>query len=1176
MKLTRLDLTRFGHFTDHALDLPAAKGIHVLFGRNAAGKSTIADGILYALFGWPGKRTERTYAFLHGTTKLRVGVTLQTDDGVELRMARRKGQGITVLDPTTNVASEELDARVTALLRGLTPDQWRNRYGLTQQSLRAGGARLQATGGDAGQALAAAQDGISVVHDTLARITAQRERIHTAGRGAGALVDAVKEFEAARTDAKKAVADPERYERDVMRCAELAAQLEQSRERQAVYQAKHAQLVHVRNAAPQLARWQELRDAIDAIVFESDSWTKSEHESFVQLTRDLATLREDIANLDIKLAAERESLEGIVVEEQLLAAGEQIAALQQRLELVRSARQGLAGFEADVITARRELATAVADAGSESIVPAPQRAELRAALAAARRADERALDAIERRAKAEDGLAAARADLEDAGGKDAADEEAALDAVYNDAQKVDIDHERTTREAATSRLEALELRARALPGCDVDLAGARALALPAAADIRTLEARFEAIESELATRQKVLADVDQHLPAKRDRLAELEREGAVPDRAQLEQLRQTRDAAWQLVRDAIVDPSGELDQARAAVPAVDAGIAGADACADDIARDSERAGEAGMIRREIVLEEQRERDARERIAELEAARRQLSDGEWTSLWAGAGVAPTSPEAMQAFTESVTVLRADATKLDADMASVSAKLSGVRALHGELGLLLGAQERGAALDHEDEFAAFERLRSLAATRRSQLGKQRELRAGAQATVTTCERDHAAATKAGDAAVTERDTCRTTLETECASTGVAFGTFDAIEARIAGHEAAERASAALAAAERSHDTARSCVEEFAADVATLVAALDPDAAQLDPAVAEATTSELASRLGSAQVAEQRRQALARQVHDLEVTARQRTASREQLEQQLVDMQERVGVANVEALAVLDASWIEREELLAEQRELDNTLRERTHLSARQLLDLRGDDDDTALAVRIDALGAKADACEQERATDTAERDQLVAAINAAETSTVVAEARQRQQQAMTRIELLVPELRRLAIQEQLLREFLEQQARESRGPLLERASGYFARITCGEFTGLDLDRDADGNGVLVAMRPNDDQPVNVQDGLSEGTADQLFLALRLAAIAIEAASGAERMPLIIDDVLMSFDDDRARATLEVFGELAERTQVVFLTHHAHLVELARRSLDQDMLAVIDVAAGDSVSE
>jgi uncharacterized protein YhaN len=73
------------------------------------------------------------------------------------------------------------------------------------------------------------------------------------------------------------------------------------------------------------------------------------------------------------------------------------------------------------------------------------------------------------------------------------------------------------------------------------------------------------------------------------------------------------------------------------------------------------------------------------------------------------------------------------------------------------------------------------------------------------------------------------------------------------------------------------------------------------------------------------------------------------------------------------------------------------------------------------------------------------------------------------------------------------------------------------------------------------------------MSEGTQDQLFLALRLAAVGQSLEAGTH-LPFLADDLFVNFDDDRARAGLEVLGELSRSTQVLFFTHHAHLKSLA----------------------
>ncbi len=105
------------------------------------------------------------------------------------------------------------------------------------------------------------------------------------------------------------------------------------------------------------------------------------------------------------------------------------------------------------------------------------------------------------------------------------------------------------------------------------------------------------------------------------------------------------------------------------------------------------------------------------------------------------------------------------------------------------------------------------------------------------------------------------------------------------------------------------------------------------------------------------------------------------------------------------------------------------------------------------------------------------------------------------------------------------------------------------------------------VLECMRA-DGAPVRVE-GLSDGTRDQLYLALRLASIEQHVSRNAPA-PLVVDDALVNFDDPRSRATFALLGELATRTQVLFFTHHSHMVELAREALPAARLVLHDLGA------
>ena len=127
------------------------------------------------------------------------------------------------------------------------------------------------------------------------------------------------------------------------------------------------------------------------------------------------------------------------------------------------------------------------------------------------------------------------------------------------------------------------------------------------------------------------------------------------------------------------------------------------------------------------------------------------------------------------------------------------------------------------------------------------------------------------------------------------------------------------------------------------------------------------------------------------------------------------------------------------------------------------------------------------------------------------------------------------------------------------MVAAASTYFALITGGRYPRLAADETGD-QPVLKAERA-DGVRIGVE-AMSEGTADQLYLALRLAALELRHASHPQ-MPLVLDDVLVTSDDARAANILRALARFAERGQVLLFTHHRHLIEVARATLGDDAL-------------
>ena len=108
------------------------------------------------------------------------------------------------------------------------------------------------------------------------------------------------------------------------------------------------------------------------------------------------------------------------------------------------------------------------------------------------------------------------------------------------------------------------------------------------------------------------------------------------------------------------------------------------------------------------------------------------------------------------------------------------------------------------------------------------------------------------------------------------------------------------------------------------------------------------------------------------------------------------------------------------------------------------------------------------------------------------------------------------------------------------------------------------------LLIAIRDMGEEcPV---EALSEGARDQLYLALRIAAVETYAAQ-AEPLPFIADDLLVHFDDTRAAAAIALLADLGRTTQVILFTHHDHVVALAERQPGVGVQALPPIPVGHS---
>jgi hypothetical protein len=120
-----------------------------------------------------------------------------------------------------------------------------------------------------------------------------------------------------------------------------------------------------------------------------------------------------------------------------------------------------------------------------------------------------------------------------------------------------------------------------------------------------------------------------------------------------------------------------------------------------------------------------------------------------------------------------------------------------------------------------------------------------------------------------------------------------------------------------------------------------------------------------------------------------------------------------------------------------------------------------------------------------------------------------------------------------------------------PLLnQRMADAVKRFTAGKY----YDLRADSSLALNVISPETGDIIAVSS-LSGGTADQMYLALRLSAADMISGTG-EKLPLIMDEVFAQYDDVRTKETFEYLKELSQQRQIIFFTCKGREVEIARQ--------------------
>ncbi len=1153
--LTVLHLRRYGALSDVALPLGA--GLTLVVGANEAGKSTTLAALGDLLWGLP-QRTAR-YALV---PRNQVRLEADLEDGTRVV---RTGKGLLARDGLSPAAAHPWGGDAEGHRAA-----WSTAFGLDHAALRAGGQAVCRGAGDLAELVFTARQGQGV-HELLERLRTRADDLYKEHRGNKGV--AVRRALAAHATAREELLDATTRASRVVEAEALVTEL-----RGRVEAAAAAELATSRDRATRerqqrcaddAARLRAVREALASARAEGPVLEQAALEAWEEAAASLAAVRSARAERREQVAAWSHEQERLAREPALLADGDLVEALQQQAEARAGDRaraqvlaeraeraEGAGHAVLDELTGVAAGATPLAERWAGLAVPADLAAQLDAAA-------EQQVPLAAAVAAAAARVADARAALHQARSGPELLDPVLVDPVEEglgllQAEGSPLQRWRCAGDAAAAATAARREHLVAAGSADPD----GPVPEPPSAD-RVAEVLDRLTTTGVAERDR---ERDEHEAQQQVRAAEAALEGGAasvpagdgPGGARLVALRAARDALWQQVRAQLVGATAPAADAAALAEDYAAAVAAADDGADACVAAAEADGAAAARRRELQERLDALRAARDALAPAHAEAIDAREA-YAAVWARAGVAVPPPGRAEVVRHALEEARAAgvlAAQREAEAAAAAVEAgAGLR----RLAALLAAAGRpvvGAAdpVDGAPAEAVLGAARRLVAECDAGREARQELRLAAQAAA-AAEDEHAAAT----AALAAWRTGWRELATAAGLPAV----LDAVGWRRR-RDLLERAGAHRDQAAAVREEAGAAGAAWAAWCAAVgeVAVrhgepFDPTAPEAAPAAVSALWARVSSARRDEGVWEDRAARLAEaalaEAADDAAEARARAV--------LADLRAGQGstVAGEGADDGEDAALLGRSravrDLLARERALLASLTAAAGADAdveEVVTSLAGLD-----AARLDQLARDAAAAaEAARAARDAARDELTTAqlsLDALVRGRSAAALRAVEQQHLAAVAEAAERYAVAHLQRTVLGEQLEAYAARHASPLLHAAGQLLERLTDGRWVGVA----AVGGGEQRALEVVDGEGGHHPPSeLSEGTADQVFLALRLAGIRQlqdeRARAGQPLLPVVLDDTLMTFDDARAVRALEVLAELD--LQVVVLTHHEHLGRLA----------------------
>jgi uncharacterized protein YhaN len=1187
MRITGLHLQAYGHFASHSLDFGRERhlspGLHVVYGHNEAGKSTTLRALSSVLFGYPHQVVD---GFRHDAKDIALGIDLLAADGRTLSFVRRR-RGKHTLTAADGSALDE--SVVGNFLGGVSRDVFEKVFALDHHRLRAHAQALLADGGSLGFSLAEAGSGIAGLKAVLDKLKAERGDLFLAAGSRPKLNKAIAEFSRLRKEAKQSTVSPAEYRGHEKGIQETEAELQKTRKQRKEIETGIIRLERIAKNLPLRAEHRVLTGRIEELDAVPDLPPEFAQQR-VKACADRDAARDDIAAASAAAEKLEQRIAAISIDADILARSEDIEELTQQRPVIENQEAARPKQEAEreelLNLAAGQMAKAELDGGPADLAgmlpPALKRKAVRTLGAAGKQSMAQRTIALE---NAENAARALKKAQDRAAQTSKPSPVAALSRALTAANNLgpiaaDIAKRTRALERKTKTLSQTisgligglggdpELPADGAAGpcaagpCEDRAAVLRELAIPPektevryADELAALDLKIKACNGEVERLNAEMAETHETIVA-------METAGDVATEDDLRAARHARDHGWALVRGLYVDRLAGLDDAvRSFAPdgrvaeTYEHRVREADQAVDTLRAHIQESTELALLRRRVAVLDAKKADGTEALKPLHARRDALLT-EWRALWPAGLITVQSPGEMVDWLTRRSNALATADELEEEREAIGERVD--QEQHARQTLAAAMEAFAAPLAD----GGFEALRDRARGIIEEAAEAKSRYDSAEASVREMSEQKVHADEAADKVESRiRDWTANWLKALADAGLPADQTIDAaaIDGAAATLEVIDELDDLKSRIDRLNhhiESMRTAGERFGDAVAGVAAAL----ADAPAGTAVQVCRWLEQRLREARDVRTEHKGLAEQ---LEI----RTADRDRANGKLCHSQAaldalcvQAGCADPGELAGIERRSTDKRDALRARKEIETRVREDG--GGRDIAALFEECDSVpADQIAADLVSLKADREDSEGTVDKlmAERAKRQAEFDSLLGQNQAADLAQDAESVGAEIEDQVLAYVDLTVQETLLREAINIYRDRNQGPILTRAKNLFVQLTDGAYTGLRADVDG-GETILIVEDPS--RGSLEIDALSDGTVDAVYLALRLAVVQEHNATH-EPLPFVADDLLLNLDNSRSEAALRTLATLAQSSQVLLFTHHAHMLTLARKAVPPGIL-------------